>query len=316
MKILFYNTSLNYRGTTVALTDYAQYNQEILGNESIIAYNGSIPYDKDMTSEKQVVTSLEKKFNVIDTLETSLEKIIEKQKIDAAYFIRGGTKEFLPKNCKTLIHSVFQFKDIHGDRYAYISKWLSKVMSNYEIPYVPHIVQLPPQTENIKEYLNIDKNKIVIGRIGGYHTFDIPEVKRFIAKFLEKTSNYVFLFVGTEPFISHKNVIFINEIHDLQMKSNFINSCDAMLHARIRGESFGLSIAEFLYCNKPVIAWNGGLDQNHLELLKNSNTLYSSEEDLFNILFNIKDINEDWYKRVLEFNPIQVMEKFKDIFLK
>ena len=39
MKIGFHDNSLNLRGTSVALFDYAYYNQKILGNESVIFYN-------------------------------------------------------------------------------------------------------------------------------------------------------------------------------------------------------------------------------------------------------------------------------------
>lgn len=316
MRILFYNAALNYRGTTVAITDYATYNQEILNNESIIAYDSTLGYNKDMGSEVEVIEELKKKFKLVEANERNIEHVIDKEKIDLAYFIRAGMREFLPLNCKTVVHSVFQFKEIHGDRYAYISKWLSEKMSNGVIPYVPHVVQLPTQSVDIRSHLGITPDKIVIGRIGGYLTFDIPEVKQSIAKLLETTDKFVFLFVGTEPFIAHKNCIFIKELYDLQLKSNFIHSCDAMIHARQMGESFGLSIAEFLYCNKPVIAFNGGRDKNHLELLKNSNTLYSNEKELFEILTNIKDIKQNWFERVNEFNPVGVMRKFKEVFLK
>ena len=55
MKIAFNLDTINYRGTTVAVSDYAKYNQDILGNESIIVYNNSIQYEKDMGSEKEAI---------------------------------------------------------------------------------------------------------------------------------------------------------------------------------------------------------------------------------------------------------------------
>jgi glycosyltransferase involved in cell wall biosynthesis len=315
MKILFHANTLNYRGTTVAITDYARYNQEIFGNESVIAYNHSLGYEKDMGSEQAVIDRLKKDFNVIGYREGDLEAIISKEQIDLAYFIRSGQKEPLPTNCKTAVHSVFQFNQPHGDRYAYISKWLSDEMSQGEIPYVPHIVKLPEPNGDFKGYLDIPKDKIVIGRYGGYFTFDIESVRDSILKLVNTDDRYVFLFVGTQPFSDHPNIKFINEIHDLQKKANFINTCDAMIHARYRGESFGLSIAEFLYLNKPVIAWNGGHDKNHLDMLKNSDTLYNNEDDFFYILKNIKDIKQDWTQRVAEFSPDKVMKKFNEVFL-
>lgn len=317
MRVLFHANTLNYRGTTVAVTDYARYNQEILGNESVIAYNDSLGYDKDMGSEQAVVDSLKKSFNVIGYKDGDLEGIIQKENIDTAYFIRAGNKEPLPTNVKTVVHAVFQYNQPHGDRYAYISEWLSKEISGGRIPFVPHIVDLPKPTKTFRNHLGIKPEQKVIGRIGGYYTFDIPFVKSLVEQFANKTDEFVFLFVGTEPFIDHPNVKFINEIHDPQKKANFIETCDAMLHARDRGESFGLSIAEFLSLNKPVFAWNNGYDKNHLDMLKGSGTLYNDASELKEMLFNLNSFikQEDWSRRVSEFNPEPVMKKFKDVFL-
>lgn len=315
MKVLFHGETLNYRGTTVAVTDYARYNQEVLGNESVIAYCKTYGTEKDSGNEHAVIETLEKEFKVFGYRAGNLEKKIEENKIDVAYFIKAGQKTELPTNCKTAVHAVFQFNDPHGDRYAYVSKWLSDEMSLGTIPFVPHIVNLPPPTGNYKKALGIRDDQIVVGRIGGYYTFDIPGVKEFVKQLVVKDDKFIFLFAGTQPFIDHPNVKFINEIHSLQKKSNYINTCDCMLHARDRGESFGLSIAEFLALNKPVLAWNGGHDRNHLEMLKDSGTLYNNEDDLNYMLHNLKDFDQDWTKRVEEFKPELVMKKFKEIFL-
>lgn len=315
MKILFHTNTLNYRGTSVAVTDYAKYNQEILGNESVIAYNSGLGYEKDMGSEQPVIDTLSKQFNVIGYSGNEIEKIIDQEKIDLAYFIRAGQKEPLPTNCKTAVHAVFQANDPHGDRYAYISKWLSDEMTQGHIPYVPHIVDLPVPRGNYKKSLGIRDDQIVVGRIGGYLTFDMPEIKKYITQLVNKTDKFVFLFIGTEPFINHPNVRFINEIHDVQKKANFINTCDCMLHARQRGESFGLSIAEFLSLNKPVFAWYGGHDKNHIQMLSDGGTLYSSEDDLNYMLHNLNHFDQDWTQRVQEFKPAIVMKKFNETFI-
>ena len=44
---------------------------------------------------------------------------------------------------------------------------------------------------------------------------------------------------------------------DLNYKVKFINTCDAMIHARAMGETFGLAVAEFSKKNKPVIFVSG-----------------------------------------------------------
>jgi hypothetical protein len=315
MKILFHANTINYRGTTVAITDYARYNQEILGNESVITYCKTNGIEKDMGNEQAVIDELEKEFEVVGYRAGDLEKKIDDLHIDLAYFINSGQKESLPTNCKTAVHAVFQFNQPHGDRYAYISDWLSQKMSGGEIPFVPHIVQLPDTTENYRSAFKIRDDQIVIGRIGGYYTFDIPFVKEYIKRLVTDNDVFVFLFAGTEPFISHPNVRFINEFHNPLKKAKFINSCDAMLHARDRGESFGLSIAEFLSLNKPVLAWNGGHDLNHLDMLKDSGLLYNDANDLNYLLHNLPDFKEDWTKRVEQYKPIPVMNKFKEVFL-
>lgn len=313
MKTLFFTNTLNYRGTTVAVTDYARYNQTLLGNESIIVYNSELGYEKDMGSENDIIDSLSREFRVIGT--DNIERVIDNEQIDVAYFIRGGGFEPLPQNCKTAVHAVFQNNQPHGDTYAYISKWLSDAMSGGHLPYVPHIVNLPQPSATLRDMLGIPADKIIVGRIGGYYTFDIPDVKQYIIDLVQRNDRFVFLFVGTEPFINHPNVIFLREIYNPQAKSNFIASCDCMLHARQQGESFGLAIAEFLFHNKPVLAWNNGYDRNHIEMLKDSGTLYNSITDLDYILHNVKDLNQDWVHRVEEFQPHIVMKIFNEIFL-
>ena len=317
MKVLFHVNTINFRGTTVAVTDYAKYNQEILGNESIIAYNSSLGEEKDVGTDTIALNTLKKNFNVVGYREGDLAGIVGKEKIDVAYFLCAGHKEenTLITNTKTAIHSVFQFYEPHGDRYAYISEWLSNKMSDYLMPFVPHIVNLPAPNKNYRKTFNIREDQIVIGRLGGYYTFDIPFVKKEIEKLVLKDDRFIFLFMGTEPFITHPNVKYITETSDLQKKSNFINTCDAMVHARQRGESFGLSVAEFLSQGKPVIAWNDGHDLNHLEMLKDSNTLYD-ENTFLDMLINIKELDtQQWADRVKDYKPDIVMSKFKEVFL-
>lgn len=317
MKILFHTNSLNYRGTTVAVDDYARYNQDILGNESVIAYCKTSGQEKDMGNEPAVIEALEKKFKVVGYRAGFLEEKIDQEKIDLAYMIDSGQYKPTPKNVKTAVHAVFQFNEPHGDRYAYISEWLSQEMTGGQLPWVPHMIDLPSPTKNFRSHLGIRDDQIVVGRIGGYFTFDIAFVKSLVKSLVIEVDKFVFLFVGTQPFINHPNVKFINEIHDKQKKSNFIESCDVMLHARQRGESFGLAIAEFLSLNKPVLAWNNGLDKNHLIMLKESGTLYNNTLELKDMLFNIESLKkqEDWTKRIREFNPETVIKKFKDVFL-
>ena len=49
------------------------------------------------------------------------------------------------------------------------------------------------------------------------------------------------------------NVIHLEATSDEEAKSRFIRTCDAMLHARYSGETFGLAVAEFSVHNRPVL---------------------------------------------------------------
>ena len=51
-------------------------------------------------------------------------------------------------------------------------------------------------------------------------------------------------------------------------KIKFINSCDAMLHGRSLGESFGIACGEFAIRNKPIFTYNFSRDRAHIDLLK------------------------------------------------
>lgn len=324
MRIAFQTNTINYRGTTVAIRDYAKYNQEILGNESIIVYpvNFSDPgVPADSLHQPKVIEELEKEFELIgyNSLD-ELDEICVKRNLDYTYFFKWGFNDgIVTKASKNLIHAVFQCNDPHGDRYAYISKWLSDYCSAGEIDYIPYIVDLPKSpTFCYREKLGIPMDKIVVGRIGGFSEFDIEFAMYAILDIVMKDPDFVFVFVNTRKFLEHPNIIYLDPIFDLQEKTNFINSCNALLHARSRGETFGLAVSEFLFHNKPVFSFNGGIDKNHIEFLKNTGNLYDNKEDLIDKLYRLKGkeiYNYDYKSIVEEFSPKNVIQKFDKVFL-
>lgn len=321
-KIAFQTNTLCHRGGTGAVLDYARYNKSILKNESVIVYpvnfnDPGVPVDS--LTQQDVLHSVENEFTVFgySTLE-ELDQYCKDNGIEYTYFLKYGINDgVLVPSTKNLVHAVFQAKEPHGDKYAYISKWLSESMSDGEIDYVPHIVSLPKdQYTNFRERYGISDNQVVIGRIGGLTTFDIPGVAQLIAEFANSNPNYVFLFVNTEKFVDLPNVLFLDPIIDLQEKTDFILGCDAMIHARMRGESFGLAICEALFHNKPVLAFNGGIDQHHVQLLKDTELLYRTGDELWNKLLNVKNNYPYNYSKLVEqFSPENVMDKFKKVFL-
>jgi hypothetical protein len=318
MKILFHTPTLSYRGMTVATALYAKFNQEILGNQSLIGYNCEHAYVPNGGTEPVVLNSFQQEFTVVDCTSTNLNQIVDAHHIDRFYSLRAGLLDPLPNNCITGVHAVFGVCEPHGNQYAYVSEWLSQHVAaiwGQQFTWVPHIVHMPPANNTLHESLNIPRNATVIGRHGGWDEFDVEWVKQTLANVLQYRKDYYLLFVNTRPWIQHERVIFLDIIHDMQQKSNFIATCDAMIHARHQGESFGLAIAEFLFHNKPVLAWHGGVDRNHVHMMRHSPLLYTDSKDLELKLNNFSLYQQPWHELVADFSPQTVMHRFKEVFL-
>ena len=328
MKLLFQCEQLNHRGTTNSTVDYALYNQQILGNESTIAYCSVDPPGFDVGTKPEIVEQLKQHFNII-TYETEEDLNRIAADYDFCYSQRAGylhepdTKKKLAevKTTKFGVHCVFQWYEPHGDAYAYISEWLANsIFFSYKPPekqkYVPYIVDLPQPNLNLREQLGISKDKFVIGRHGGYNTFDVNFAKHAVYEVASIRDDFVFLFCNTAPFCDLPNVKFLPPFFGQQEKSNYINACDAMLHARDLGESFGLSVAEFLYFNKPVLSWGGGFDRNHVNWLQRHDLIYKDKEDLIQRLHNLRSrVGVNYNSIVSDYNPTNVMKLFKEVYL-
>ncbi|MDD5370512.1 MAG: glycosyltransferase [Anaerolineaceae bacterium] len=303
MRILFCENRLSERGTSVALYDYAHYNELLLRNESFICY--STAYGPP---HPEVYTKFKARFGEIYFYSSvdELNQLCDRLDIDACYFIKAGFDDGILSNRPNFVHAVFRYFEPHGTVYAYVSKWLA----DGRYPYVPHIVNLPPPTGKLFE-----SDKIVVGRYGGFHEFNIP----FVMDTIHKFPDYNFLFANTKWFTNAPNCIFMDAIIDLQEKSNFLASCDAFLHARASGESFGLAICEALHQGIPVLAWNGGGDRHHIELLRDTGLLYNNPDDLAQLLDGLRQ--GDLFRRtecaqiVGQFSPERVMRQFKEVFL-
>lgn len=316
-KIALHDNIMSIRGTTVALYDYAYYLHKIYGYECIIMY------DKKWDSHSQeVIEKFEKLFKVYGYDNPSqIDEILEREGCDYFFVIKGGGHDGVISNrCKNLIMAVsghISKNDLHGDKYFVCSEFLSGLTG---LDYVPHMINLPDVDGDLRSELNIPKDAVVFGRNGGYETFDINFVKDVIRQIINLKSNYYFLFQNTEKFIEHPRVIFLEQNASLEFKVKFINTCDAHLHARRVGESFGLTCGEFSSKNKPIITWNGSPERNHIQVLGEKALLYNDYNDLWRILLGFDDVEfkiklkeTDWncYKR---FYPEPVMERFVKMY--
>ncbi len=311
LNIAFHCNQLSIRGTEVALYDYAKYNEEILGNKSIILAKDPEIWNY---SHPKAIQKFKDRFPVFFYQDISeIESILDSNNIDIFYAQKAGRRDgVVSHKRKTVIHAVFQEYEPHGNVYSYISKWLGEQYSTSNVPY---IVDVPNIETNMREALNIPKEAIVFGRHGGIETFDIDWVKNEIKRILSERNDIYFLFMNTEKFFTHPNIVYLEAESDMNKKVEFINTCDAMIHARQRGESFGLAIAEFSMRNKPIITWNDGVDKAHLDILGNNCYLYNNENDLHYIFTNFKKDDSKNWNQYSQFNPEEVMKKFKSVFI-
>jgi hypothetical protein len=317
-RIAFHCNQLSLRGTEVAMYDYAHYNEKILGNKSIIITKNPSewPY-----SDKLAIEKFEKRFNVFYYKSViELERILMENMIDIFYTQKAGNFDHvLSYRRKTVVHAVFQNYEPHGDVYAFISEWLSEVYENKH-DFVPYMVDLPEVNTNLREFLNIPADAYVFGRHGGYETFDIPFVKEYITRFIDTRTDIYFLFMNTEKFIDHPRVIFLNPSADLHYKVTFINTCTAMIHARVKGETFGLAVAEFSLKNKPIITYRHSIDRAHEMILKDRGFYYGNILELSDIFTNIdkyfskENLSYDW-NAYSDYTPEKIMNKFKKVFI-
>jgi len=334
MRIIFHSNQISIRGTEIAIYDYALGNINILKGESYIAAPlGNV-------QDQSVLEKFENKFLVkLYKDKKDLEDFIKKNDIDIIYQITAGSKEdLLTDIVPTFLHCVFTTKYKYSKLYIPISQFLNNYYkTNY--PVLPHIVRkFPGLTDDLREELNIPKNALVFGGYGGRKQFDLDFVKNTIIDITTKKNNIYFIFLNFKEFINNKNVIFLPKNSDIEYKERFINSCDAMIHGRSDGETFGLSIAEFSIKNKPIITWKPKISKNikfmiktyiryarnkkhmyasaHLDFLGKNAITYSNKKDLFKILTNFQkedyiSKNNDFYSD--RFSEEKVMKKFDEI---
>jgi glycosyltransferase involved in cell wall biosynthesis len=292
----FVSPHLCERGTTTALYDYAVANEQC-SNISVIFYTPSHP-----ANCSGVVQKFKDRFTVL-TYNTfqDVELYVKGGEyaylfpgdppgIDYLYTIKYGNKdENYSEKVPCLIHSVFDW-DPHGNHYACVSR---QIAENNNGNWLPHIVQTLPFSENgrvkFREKHGIPLDAYVYGRYGGIDSFDIFYTHHIITEDIDKYPNIWFVFVNTYKFIHHSRVLFLPVITDPVDKGDFIRACDAMVHGRTIGETFGLAIAEFISLGKPVLSCAAQFcnDNEHLHLGRDWITIYRDIHEFRQLLWNV-----------------------------
>lgn len=314
MKIAFYSNQLGVRGTEIALYQYAHYNETLLGNESVII---SLP-GHDMSAKPK----FDKRFNVHLMGFYNIHNFVKTEKVDWLYVIKAGMNDGGDtKSVPTFVHAVFCHNDPHGDRYVYVSDWLAKNQGyDPETHSLPHMVEPLPKTgRNMRASLNIPEDATVFGCYGGSTEFNIHDAHEAIKNVVRDRKDIYFVFMNINKFCEdHPQIIHLPASWDLEVKAEFIHTCDAMIHARRGGETFGCAVAEFSIENKPVITYSESGERSHIELLGERGIYYKGYYDLLDIFNNFKNYVKynDYYNCYKNNSPEIIMAKFNRLINK
>lgn len=306
-KIAFHTNQLSLRGTEIALYAYAKYNEEILGNKSVIVSNP--------VSNLDALEKFKQRFEVNLMHFWEYDSYLQNNNFDYLYVQKAGNNDgYWSEKIPTLVHAVFCNNEPHGYKYFYISDWLCKnqgyPIETHSLPYICE--KLPDPKYSLREKLNIKETDTVFGCYGGSTEFNIEFVKNVIIKLANERNDFKFIFMNINKFTENPNVIFLPGTWDLYEKSSFVNACDAMIHARYGGETFGLAVSEFAMANKPVITFSDSGERCHIEILGERGIYYNHPNELELIFTNLKDYikYDDYYLPYLQFSPELIMEKF------
>ena len=315
MRVAFHSNTLTVRGSENALWDYAEFNESILGNRSILAVA-----DRPGMEENSTLARWRTRFSVLVYHgRRDLECQLRQHDVEVLYMIKPGHYDGLVvpgvKNC---VHAMYHSDEFHGDSYAFVSAWLSREATGREDSFVPHFLRKFESRGNLRKELGIPAGARVFGRHGGAESFNISFVRRAIIRHARKNPEDHFVFLNTLPLedsVGCPNIHYLPPTVDPESKGKFFATCDAMIHAQWHGETFGMAPGEFAVLGKPVMTYAGSKVRSHLELLGDRALLYSNENDLRQQLqeFQPRVVMGTGYERYAD--PRVVMDYFKKRFL-
>jgi hypothetical protein len=313
----FLSNKLTLRGSEIAMYDYAHFNEVLLKNKSIIITRDYNRVAREPDSNIEAYQKFQNRFTVeCYQNNQDIDNIVEKYGLTHLYIIKGGTNDgLITTKCKNLIHCVFYASEKHGQVYSVISDDVNRIYkTNY--PVVPHMIHNHETTDNLRETFSIPKDAIVFGRYGGMETFDIQFVHNAIRNVLNERNDVYFLFMNTNKFYDHPRILYLDGTTNMEYKKRFINTCDALLHARRQGETFGLTCGEFAIECKPVISFSESKERNHIQILGDHAVLYSDYDSIHEILLHWKNGTYSMISNgYLHYNPENVMKIFDSVYL-
>lgn len=325
MNVAFFVRHFTERGTEVAIYDYAKYNEELLHNHSIIVcLTERVQHTYTGLAERTTYAKFAARFPIIELDHISdMKRVIRECNIHVFHTLTQGGPDIyhfdypvIWKGCRTIKQCVFDTTCPEADVYCCISDTVNRNHGT-QFPVLPHIVEPPLSHEgDLRAVLGIPPGATVFGRHGGLNTFDCEYVHDVIAAVAQERPDIYFVFMNTACFMPPQpNVMFLEGTTDVSEKARFIGTCDAMIHARWDGETFGLAIAEFAVRGKPIVAQDGCDNRAHFDILGDKVVAFGQPEQLHHILthfhrYNHVDMRENGYHA---FSPEAVMAQFKQL---
>jgi hypothetical protein len=317
----FHTKQLSERGTEVALFDYADAAQTMLGHE-VRVY---VPADASV-----ILPGVARRF--ASMFELTLYRSTSEISCDALYVIKRGRRSSVQNRVPELNHAFYEVDEPHGHRFAAISEWLARRGANTvrlprgrrlrlprirSVPFVPHIVHPPTTDDDMRRDLDIPDDAVVFGRHGAADAFSLEFVKRAVLRTVESRCDVWFVFLNTDPFAEHDRIVHVPRVDDREDISRFVNSCDYMIHAVANGENFGLAVAEFAVAGVPVLTYLGSPSLAHLDLLGPGLRMgYASYGEVLAAFSTLgrrtSPVPSDLASR---FSPDAVMRRFSAVFL-
>jgi hypothetical protein len=172
--------------------------------------------------------------------------------------------------------------------------------------------------ESLRLELGIPTEAKVFGRHGGADTFNISFVHRAVARHAQRNPSDHFVFLNTQQIPGTKglkNIHYLPPTTDAAAKGRFLATCDAMLHARLHGETFGLAVGEFAVLGKPVITFGFSRERAHLDMLGKHGRVYRTEQELRDILKTFKSCHVQGTEYETYADRLAVMNIFQTQFL-
>ncbi|KAH8064251.1 hypothetical protein JL721_8396 [Aureococcus anophagefferens] len=317
--------ALDERGTTVSTYDYADLALAMgLVDSVLVLHDASVP------PLPAILAKFEARFGrdrVVAVAAADVDGVLARDGATHFYVQKAGVDDGLVSAvARTLVHCVFVATQAHGDVYARVSDHVPVDGPASAAAVVPLVVR-PGDVDgpDLREELGIAANATVFGRHGGVHTFSIDFVKAVVEARAAARPDVVFLFMNTAPFgAPQPNVRFIPGTADPDRVAAFVRTCDAMLHARAEGETFGLAVADFARHDRPVLTFDSpdpSYARFHLSVLQRRAIPYRDARSLEKAL---DAFDRDAARRLPRgywnayhpaFGPAAVMDAFDRVFL-